>query len=315
MAQSSKQRAETAVLDLKTKLRQLNNELTSKGVTVAVNAPLIDTIKAVAMMKVVREEVPMTLYKDSQLYQWVDEALPPMKLKEGVAVSLRYTFSEMKSLTALPDIAGLERANNISCMCKYSSSLRFAALPDLPKCTDATEAFSYCTSIESIGVGNVPMCTSFYCFALSAKAVKSITIGDAPLVANVNSVAYDCPALEEFTANFGNKINNARYMFYNCAKLRRINGVLDFSSATDFTSTFSYCSSLEEVRIKTLKASIDLSQCANLSLDSIRYLINNAQNVLGNTITLNSSIADKYGEDIVTIGDKATEKGWTINYR
>ena len=257
----------------------------------------------------------MTLFKDTQFYQWEDATLPAMKLKDGVTVSLRYTFSEMTSLTELPEIAGLERTNNISFMCKSNSSLRFAALPDLPKCTDATEAFSYCASIETIAVGNMPTCTSFYCFALSSNAVKTISIGDAPMAGNINSVAYDCPALEEFTANFGGKINNARYAFYSCRNLRRINGVLDFSTVTDFTYTFFACSSLEEVRIKNLKVSLDLSSCANLSLDSVSYLINNAQAVLGYTITLNSSIADKYDEDIVTIGDKATEKGWTINYR
>lgn len=315
MAVSSKQRAETAVLDLKTKLRQLNNELTSKGVPVAVNAPLVDTIKAVAMMKEVREEVPMTLYKDSQLYQWIDETLPPMRLKEGVAVSLRYTFSEMVSLTKLPEISGLERASNISYMCKSASSLRSATLPDLPKCTDATEAFEYCSAIERISVGNMPTCTSFYCFALSAKKVRSITIGDAPLAENVNSVAYDCPMLEEFTANFGGKISNARYAFYGCAKLRRINGVLDFSSATDFTATFYTCSLLEEVRVKGLKADLDLSVCAKLSAESVKYLVDNLQQVTGKSITLASAWQAAHPTEARAYAQKATAKGFTLNFR
>ena len=315
MAQSSKQRAEAEILDLKSKLRQLNNELTRKGVTVAVNAPLIDTIKAVAMMKVVREEVPMTLFKDSQLYQWTDETLPPMKLKEGVAVSLRYTFSEMKSLTALPDIAGLDRASSIAFMCKSCTALRSASLSDLPKCTDATSAFELCSSIDSIAVGNMPTCTSFYCFALSSKAVKRITIGDAPMASNVNSVAYDCPALEEFTANFGDKISNARYAFYGCAKLRCINGVLDFSSITDFTSTFSYCSLLEEVRRKGLKVDLDLSACANLSTESVKYLVDNLQQVTGKSITLASAWQTAHQAEAREYGQKASAKGFTLNFR
>lgn len=316
MAQkSSKQIAEEAVLDLKGKLRQLNSELTSKGVTVATNAPLIDTIKEVAMMKEVREEVPMTLYKDSQLYQWVDETLPPMRLKEGVTVSLRYTFSEMVSLTKLPEISGLERASNISYMCKSASSLRSTTLPDLPKCTDATSVFEQCSAIESISVGNMPICTSFYCFALSAKKVRSITIGDAPLAANVNSVAYDCPMLEEFTANFGDKISNARYMFYNCMELRRINGGLDFSSITDLTAAFAACASLEEVRIKGLKASLDLSACTNLSLESVRYLLENAQEVRSLRIDLSRALLEAHEEALGDLGDTASNKGWTINYK
>ena len=315
MAQSSKQRAEEAVLDLKSKLRQLNNELTSKGVAVAKDAPLVDTIKVVAGMKEVKPEVPMILYKDSQLYQWVDETLPPMKLKEGVDVSLRYTFSEMKSLTALPDIAGIERASSIAFMCKSASSLRSATLPDLPKCTDATEAFELCGSIESIAVGNMPICTSVYCFALSSKAVKTISIGSVPMVTNINSVAYDCPMLEEFTANFGDKISNARYMFYNCTKLRHINGVLDFSSITDLTGTFAVCASLEEVRLKGLKVSIDLSACTKLSMDSVRYLLGNVQEVSSQRIDLNRKLLEANEEALGDLGDTASDKGWTINYK
>lgn len=316
MAQkSSKQRAEEAVLDLNGKLRQLNKALAAKGVAVATNAPLVDTIKAVSTMRAVRQEAPITLFEESQFYQWMDETLPPMKLKEGVALSLRYAFSEMKSLTELPDIAGIDRASIIAFMCKYCTALRSASLPDLPKCTDATEAFEYCSAIERISVGNMPTCTNFYCFALSAKSVKSITIGDAPMVTNVNSVAYDCPALEEFTANFGNKINNARYMFYGCLKLRRINGVLDFSSATDFTGTFSLCSLLEEVRIKGLKASIDLSACANLSLESVRYLLENVQEVSSQRIDLSRKLLEANEEELGDLGDTASGKGWTIGYK
>lgn len=316
MAQkSSKQRAEEAVLDLKGKIRQLNNELTSKGVPVAVNAPLVDTIKAVEVMREVREEVTLTLFKDSQLYQWVDETLPPMKLKEGVAVSLRYTFSEMKSLTELPDIAGLERASNISYMCRLSSALRSVSLHDMPKCTDATSAFELCGSIESIAVGNMPTCTSFYCFALSAKKARSITIGDAPMANNINSVAYDCPMLEEFTANFGDKINNARYMFYNCMELRRINGVLDFSSITDLTGAFTACASLEEVRIKGLKVDLDLSACANLSVESVKYLVDNLQQVTGKSITLHRDWQTAHPTEARAYAQKATAKGFALTFR
>lgn len=319
MAQkSSKQQAEEAVLDLKGKLRQLNKTLAGKGAVVAENAPLVATIKAVEGMTAGgggSVETPITLVKEYQFYQWIDETLPPMKLKEGVAVSLKFAFSEMRSLTATPEISGIDRASSINCMYKSCTALRSASIIDLPKCTDASEAFEYCSSIERISVGNMPTCTSFYCFALSAKKVRSITIGDAPSAANVNSVAYDCPALEEFTANFGSKINNARYMFFNCVKLRRINGVLDFSSATDFNGTFLACSLLEEVRIKGLKADLDLSYCANLSVESVRYLLENAQIVTGKRIDLSRKLLDANEEALGDLGDTASDKGWTINYK
>lgn len=318
MALSSKQRAEAEVLDLKGKLRQLNKALATKGAVVAENAPLVATIKAVEGMTAgggERVETAITLFKESQCYQWIDETLPKMKLKEGVAVSLKFAFSEMRSLTASPEIEGLDRASNIAYMYKYCTALRSATLPDLPKCTDATSVFEQCGTIERISVGNMPTCTSFYCFALSANKVRSITIGDAPLAGNVNSVAYDCPALEEFTANFGNKINNARYMFHNCVKLRRINGVLDFSSITDFTSTFYSCSLIEEVRIKGLKEDLDLSACAKLSVESVKYLVDNLQQVTGKSITLARAWQTAHPTESGAYAQKATAKGFTLNFR
>ena len=133
--------------------------------------------------------------------------------------------------------------------------------------------------------------------------------------ANVNSIAYECYALEEFTANFGDKINNARYMFYNCNKLLRINGVLDFSSVTDFSYTFSYCSSLEEVRIKGLKADLDLSACQSLSMESVKFLVDNAQNVTSKRIDLSRKLLEAHEEELSELGDTASDKGFTFNYR
>ena len=76
MAQSSKQRAEESVLDLKGKLRQLNKALADKGAVVEENAPLVATIKAVEGMKA-QASVTMTIFRSQQFYSYVDAELPP----------------------------------------------------------------------------------------------------------------------------------------------------------------------------------------------------------------------------------------------
>ena len=97
--------------------------------------------------------------------------------------------------------------------------------------------------------------------------------------------------------------------------MRVVNGVIDLSRATNVASAFSACTSLEEVRIKGLKVNLDLSACANLSLESVKYLVSNAQNATNKTIALHNSLVDKYDDELVTLGETATSKGWTINYR
>lgn len=316
MAQSSKQQAEESVLDLKGKLRQLNKTLAGKGAVVAENAPLVATIKAVQDMTAGgASEVKIEIFKDSQLYQWQNEILPPMKLKDGINVSLMSTFAGMSSLIRLPNIEGLDRAVSIKSLCKECFALQFATLYDLPKCTDATSAFEGCNVAESVVVGNMPTCSNFYCFAFLSKKIKSITIGQAPLADNVSYLAYECQGLEEFTANFGENISNAQHMFYGCGKLRRINGVLNFSSVNILTNIFSSCSSLEEVRLKGLKTDVDLSACAKLSLESVKYLVDNLQQVSGKSITLASAWQTAHPTEARAYAQKATAKGFALTFR
>ena len=316
MAQkSSKQMAEEAVLDLKGKLRQLNKTLAGKGATITDDAPLVATIKAVAIMKEVKEEVPMTLFKKEQFYEWKEEELPPLKLKDGDNLSLRYTFANMDALKKFPDIAGIERATDMYKFCEGCSSIPSASLGDMPLVSNVSCAFRSCSSIEQITLGNIGGDADFEDFARWCGKLKTLTIGYVPNATVINSIVDQCPLLEEFTASFGDKLNNIRYAFQGCKSLRRINGVLDFGGTTDYRGVFGGCTSLEEVRIKGLKAGLDLSACTNLSMESIRYLVDNAQNVTGARIDLSRALLDAHEEELGDLGDTASDKGWTLNYK
>ena len=72
---------------------------------------------------------------------------------------------------------------------------------------------------------------------------------------------------------------------------------------------------LEEVRIKGLKTDLDLSPCAKLSVESVRYLVENAQAVSGKRIDLSRALLDAHEEELGDLGDTASDKGWTINYK
>lgn len=312
---NSKQRAEAEVLDLKGKLRQLNNALAGKGATIAENAPLVDTIKAVEGLKLGGEEVVLTLHKAEQFYQSPDEKLPSLKLKEGTNVSLRYTFAGAKALKKFPDIAGIERATDISYICEGCSSIPSASLGNMPLVSNASYAFRSCSSIERITLGDIGGSANFEDFARWCGKLKTLTIGNTPNATSINSIVDQCPLLEEFTASFGDKLNNIRYAFQGCKSLRRINGELNFGGTTDYTSVFKGCTTLEEVRIKGLKAYLDLSFCANLSMESIRYLVENAQTVKNQSIALSRKLLEAHEEELSELGDTASDKGFTFNYR
>ena len=294
MALSSKQRAEAEVLDLKGKLRQLNKALAVKGATIAENAPLVATIKAVEGMK--EQAVTMTIFKRQQFWGYVNETLPPMRISESLKPALiDYCFMQNRWLEKLPIIENIGVAVNLSSLAASCVSLKEASLEELTNATDISGAFSGCT------------------------ALTSASIGAAPKVENASYLFNGCTGLKDVSVDLsGGLLTSFSYAFNGCSNLCRVTGIIDLSnvySANNTAVAFNRCSSLEEVRIKGLKVSIDLSACNNLSLESVRYLINNAQSVSGQRIELSRALLDANEEELGDLGDTASDKGWTINYK
>lgn len=288
---SSKQRVEEAVLDLKGKLRQLNKTLASKGATIDENAPLVDTIKAVEGMK--EQAVTMSIFKRLQFLGYVDESLPPMRISDGYKPALiDYCFAQNRALKSLPSIENVGVAVNLSSFASACGSLIEASLGALTNATDISSAFSNCPSLTSA------------------------TFGAAPKVTNASYLFSGCSSLKDVSIDLsGGLITNFTYAFNNCPSLRRVTGTIDLSNANTFTDPFQGCSSLEEVRIKGLKADLDLSYCANLSVESVKYLVENLQQVTGKSITLARAWQTAHQAEAREYSQKAAAKGFTLNFR
>lgn len=292
MAQkSSKQQAEEAVLDLNGKLRQLNKTLAGKGAVVAENAPLVAAIKAVEAMK--SQAVTMSIFKSQQFYGFVDEELPPMRISDGYKeASLYYCFAQNVALKKLPSIENIGMAVSLTYFASSCASLIDVSLQALPNVTDMQGAFSSCPSLINV------------------------SIGAAPNVTNANFLFMGCDRLKDVSIDLsGGLLTDFLLAFSGCSNLRRVTGIIDMSRVTSASGVFAWCDSLEEVRIKGLKEDLDLSACVNLSLESVKFLIENAQIATNKTITLHNSLVDKYDDELVTLGETATSKGWTVNYR
>lgn len=97
--------------------------------------------------------------------------------------------------------------------------------------------------------------------------------------------------------------------------LADVTGVIDLSRVTVTGSMFGSCSSLEEVRIKGLKVDLDLSACANLSTESVKYLVDNLQKVTGKSITLARAWQTAHQDEAREYAQKATAKGFALTFR
>jgi hypothetical protein len=288
---SSKQQAEEAVLDLKGKLRQLNKALAGKGATIAENDPLVATIKAVEGMKA--QAVVMTIFKPLQFWGFTDESFPPMRIAEGYKnANLSSCFAQNVALKSLPTIENIDVAVNLSSFASSCGALKEASLGALTNATDISRAFSDCSSLTSV------------------------SIGAAPKMKEASFLFSGCRSLKDVSIDLsGGLLANFSYAFFQCTSLRRVTGIIDLSSATSVPTPFQGCSSLEEVRIKGLKTDLDLSACVKLSMDSVRYLLEHVQTVSGGRIDLSRKLLEANEEALGDIGDTASDKGWTINYK
>lgn len=301
------------VFELDRQRREIAQALRSYGVEVQ------DTDGLEKFAEIIKGGVipTLTLYKSDQFYQCKDRTLPPMKIWGGwVSPALSGTFSRAPDLIRLPNIDGMSYVVSIYNICMGSPNISGAvSVPNMPKCISAQGAFYGCSKLESAEIGDMPECTTIYDMFRDCKSLVRATLGSCPKNKNIQNLFANCTNLEEVAIGDTGAASGG-WIFYKCAKLRRINGVIDLSMTTaNLDTIFFECRSLEEVRVKGVNDSISLQWCAGLSLESVRYLVDNAQTVTGKSITLHSALLDKWEDELTEMGESASQKGWAINYR
>ena len=260
---------------------------------------------------------PLIVFKSQQFIDWKDEVLPDLKLSETYRpADLSYLVARNPFLRKLPTVQGIEQAARLSLYAESCSALTKVVLPDLDEARSVDSAFSGCASITTATIGAMPKVTNMSWMLSGCRSLTTATIGATPSATTVQGVFHQCSALKSVTLDFsGGEFTDASYLFNDCGKLRTVTGTLDFTSTSNVYNTFGSCTSLEEVRIKGLKVSLDLTASYRLSMESVRYLVENAQTVTGQRIELSRALLSDHEEELGTLGDTASDKGWTFSYR
>ena len=301
------------LMELDSHRRNIINALRAKGAQVSDDDGL-ETLGA--KIGELKTYVPI-IFKSQQFLDWKDVYFPTMQLSESYRpADLSYCFARNPFLTKLPEVRGIENVANVSNIANGCSSLTSISLPVLPTVQNAEGAFGYCSTLATATVGSMPKAVAVNSLFQGDQSLTTVTIGSMPKAASTNLMFYNCSSLKSVSLDFsGGEITSSEYMFSGCQKLTAVTGVIDLTRSLRTSSMFNNCTLLEEVRIKGLKIDLDLSACANLSLESVKYLVENAQSATNKTITLHNSLVDNYDDELVTLGETATSKGWTINYR
>ena len=256
------------------------------------------------------------IFKEQQLLDWVSDEFPTLRVYRGYApASLRYMLGRCSRLKRMPTLMEVDEVVDISYMCFSCTSMTSAQLPIMDKVTTAASAFNGCVSLESLEIGGLPLCKQMGSFISGCKALKSLSLGDCSKVENIDQMAAGCINLTDVTAVFGVGLKSINMAFYGCSSLRKVDATMDLSTCGDTGNAFSGCSSLEEVRLKGLKVDLDLSACANLSVESVKYLVDNLQQVTGKSIILARAWQTAHPTEARAYAQKATAKGFALTFR
>ena len=300
------------VYELDRQRREIISAIRSKGV------PARDTDGIGELARLINEihSPVIDIFKEQQLLDWVSDEFPTLRVYRGYApASLRYMLGRCSRLKKMPTLIEVDEVVDISYMCFSCTSMTSAQLPIMAKVTTASSAFNGCASLESLEIGGLPLCKHMNSLVSGCKALKSLSLGDCSNVESIEQMATGCVSLANVTAVFGESLKSASMAFYGCSSLRKIDATIDLSTCDNVGNAFNGCTAIEEVRLKGLKVDLDLSACVNLSIESARYLLENVQTVSGKRIDLSRKLLEANEEALGDLGDTASDKGWTINYK
>ena len=302
------------LLELDRHRRALIDALKVKGVGV------LDTDGLETLATKVRElegNAPLIVFKSQQFLDWKNPSLPPLKLSDDYRpADLSWCVGRNKFITELPDFANLSEVSIMSSFARDCTALATALLPDLPKATAIDNAFNGCIALTTATLGAMANVSNAALLFGGCTTLTTATIGAIPNTVSVQGMFHDCRALRSVTIDLtGGEVTNISYLFNQCNRLEIVTGVIDLSRVTDTGEAFNGCANLREVRLKGLKVDLVLFYCVNLSVESVKYLVDNLQQAAGKSISLPRAWQTAHPTEARECSQKAAAKGFTLNFR
>ena len=272
-------------------------------------ASFVDKVKAY-------NPVRINLFTEGQLKGWGQTSFgKSVEIYDDWGIpTLKSMFEDNKRLEEFPSIIGADRVDSIEKMASGCDVLRGEVrLPDMPHVTSAYQAFSGCHQIERVEIGDLPENKSISMAFMYCGMLKYAEFGAMPKLKQAVRVFRECSSLERVVFKHGLAAEDIGNLFENTSSLVEVEGVIDVSNITDLGNIVTGSPKLKEIRIKGLCDDLYLYQSPNISLESLRYLIDNAQTVTGKSITISSKTWDAIpSADRDALWDGAQAKGFVI---
>jgi hypothetical protein len=248
--------------------------------------------------------------------QLIDESGVLEKTEGTVTEKVEQLIDKAEELDVFMHITG---ANNLF---SYAKTFPSKAVVNLPNATTVYQAFSNWNSttdpipiVEELTVNapNINVSNNQACMGqmfTSNNGVKKVILKMPDESQYMASTFSQANGLEEIVLYFSTK-NIINYnQAFNSRTLKRIIGVLDFSSATDVRYMFGGNLEIVTFAPNTLSISISLSGCSKLTSDSIDSIFKGLAPLptgVTQTLTLHKDV-----KILQSQVDSANAKGWTV---
>lgn len=230
--------------------------------------------------------------------------------------SLDNSFGYCSALQELP-LLNTSNVNSMTAAFMNCSSLKSIPLLDTSNVTNFNQAFAYCKNLQEIPELNTSNATQTYAMFSDCTALARIPLLDTSKVENMSNMFSNCYALETIPELNTSNAVSVESMFSMCAKIDNL-PLLDFTNVTNVQNFLGYdwdtnMAITNLAGFNNLKINFNVSNCINLTAESLMNIINEALDLTTGgwtcTLTFGATNIEKLTEDQIAI---ASAKGWTL---
>lgn len=234
----------------------------------------------------------------------------------ALVTNLDNSFANCSALQELP-LINTTNVNSMNGAFTNCSSLKHIPLLDTQNVTNFSQTFAYCKNLQEIPELNTSNATQMYMMFSDCSSLTTIPLIDTSKVENMNSMFSNCYALETIPELDTSSAVAVESMFSMCSKINNL-PLLDFTNVSNATNFLGYdwdtnMAITNLVGFHNLNISFNVSNCVNLTTESLMNIINEALDLTTGgwncTLTLGATNIEKLTEEQIAT---ATAKGWTL---
>lgn len=227
--------------------------------------------------------------------------------------SMYYAFFNCNNITTIP----LINTKNVTTMYyMFSGCKNLEEIPklDYSNATDLSHMLSFCYALkksDNIDLSNVNSIR--YMFYQDSKLESVNFLGNSNKLTQMNQVFSGCTKLNSIGLFDTSNVTDMQFAFSGCSSLKVIPEfqISKNMESYGFYDIFNGCSSLEEIHMKGMNLSFDISDSTKFTKEALVEILNNLATVTSTqTLEMGSTNLAKLTDEEKAI---ATNKGWVLS--